>query len=143
MRYSTYRDRFYITVGTLVAIVTGFSWNLLIIAFGDVVDLFVTFERHMKTENTTLLSTDLNNTSKVLDTTRDDFLQQVYHYSGALLLLWMANSLCNYLILVLFPLSAQNQIRTIKVLYFRSLLKQDITWFDTNASQDFASRVTT
>ncbi|CAG2181529.1 unnamed protein product, partial [Oppiella nova] len=129
-RYADTTDRLFVTLGAVIAAVTGFSWNLLTIAFGDVVDVFVDYERALNANHTS-------------NATQSEFLSEVYFFSAALFCLWVVNSVCNYLIMVLFPLAAINQIRKIKTLYFASLLKQDIAWYDTkSASGDFASRVT-
>lgn len=48
----------------------------------------------------------------------------------------------NYIIVTSFSLCAANQAHRIKCLFISSILKQDISWFDTNQTADFASRLT-
>ena len=128
LRYAEPRDRLFVAVGSLLAFITGFSWNLLTIVFGDVVDIFVRFESAHRLNTTT-------------NTTDAEFLREIYSWSGWLFVLWLANAVLNYLVLVLFPLAAVNQIKTIKTKFFASLLRQDIQWFDARDA-DFASTVT-
>ena len=59
---------------------TGFSWNLLTIMFGDVVDLFVRYE-----------STHRHN-----QTTDSEFMKEIYTWSGRLFVLWLVNAVLNY-----------------------------------------------
>lgn len=47
-----------------------------------------------------------------------------------------------YFALMLWECSARNQIFRIKLLFFRSIIHQDISWFDTKNSGDFATKIT-
>ncbi|CAG2106180.1 unnamed protein product, partial [Medioppia subpectinata] len=122
-------DRIFVVLGAIIATITGFSWNLLTVAFGDVVDVFVAFERNAR-----------NNASEVETA---EFLRDVYFFSYSLLALWILNFVANFLICLLFSRAANNQIRRIKNRYFESLLRQEVAWHDQNANTAFASTVTT
>ncbi|CAG2102555.1 unnamed protein product [Medioppia subpectinata] len=122
-------DRIFVVLGATIATITGFSWNLLTVAFGDVVDVFVAFERNAR-----------NNASEVESA---EFLRNVYFFSYSLLALWILNFVSNFLICLLFSRAANNQIRRIKNRYFASLLRQEVAWHDQNANTAFASTVTT
>ena len=50
--------------------------------------------------------------------------------------------ICNYFAVSMFAQAAKNQVYQIKLLFFRSIIHQDISWFDTKSSGDFASKIT-
>ena len=41
-----------------------------------------------------------------------------------------------------FAVAASNQIYNIRIRFFKSILKQEMSWFDKKQSNDFASRMT-
>ncbi|XP_054157708.1 ATP-dependent translocase ABCB1-like [Oppia nitens] len=49
---------------------------------------------------------------------------------------------CSYIQIATFSTAADNQTHRMRILFFKSILKQDITWFDTKTSGDFASKIT-
>lgn len=49
---------------------------------------------------------------------------------------------CNFFILSTFAQAAKNQVYQIKLLFFRAVVHQDISWFDTKSSGDFATKIT-
>src|SRR5699024_9555904 len=50
--------------------------------------------------------------------------------------------LFSYLTVSTFAQAAKNQVYQLKLLFFRSIMHQDISWFDTKSSGDFASKIT-
>ena len=127
-------------IGTLSAFISSFSWPILTVICGELIDIFVKFENSW----TKLNETDTNNVKAdddKHDITAKEFMKDVYIWSGFLFGCYLFMCLANYLMMTFFPLAALNQIHTIKVKYFESVLRQDIAWFDTKSSGDFASRV--
>jgi ABC-type multidrug transport system fused ATPase/permease subunit len=98
------------------------------ILFGDIVDVFVEYENGIK----------FNNTNTI---TLDEFLNKTYFISGSLFGLTGLLLICNYLVMSCFPIAAINQIHKIRIKYFQSVLKQEIAWFDSRPSGDFASKI--
>lgn len=47
-----------------------------------------------------------------------------------------------YLALLFFSIAASNQAKRVKMLFFRSLLRQEVAWFERNRTGDFALRIT-
>lgn len=47
-----------------------------------------------------------------------------------------------YLALLFFSRAASNQAKRVKTLFFRSLLRQEVAWFERNRTGDFAIRIT-
>ncbi|KAI2799339.1 Pgp-2p [Blomia tropicalis] len=50
--------------------------------------------------------------------------------------------ICNYFSVSMFAQAAKNQVYQIKLIFFRSIVHQEISWFDTKTSGDFASKIT-
>jgi len=93
------------------------------------VDVFVEYENGNKYNKTETISLE-------------EFLNEVYFLSGSLFLMSLLLLVCNYLMMSCFPSAALNQIHTIRIKYFASVLKQEISWYDSRPSGDFASRIT-
>src|SRR5699024_2075103 len=68
------------------------------------------------------------------------------HDSGYLSLYMMlvaiAFGVFDFFALTLWQQAAKNQVHRIKLLFFRSIIHQDISWFDTKTSGDFATKIT-
>ncbi len=111
--------------------VGGFTWPLMTILFGDIVNIFVEYE-NSRNYNIT------NNSSITLD----EFMNKTYFLSGSLFILGAMHFTCFFLIISCFSRAATNQIHTIRVKYFNSVLNQEISWFDVRPSGDFSSRIT-
>ena len=124
-------------IGTIAGVIAAFSWPILTVLFGEMVDVFVAYENSEVHHNFKNSSSD----SSATDMTTDQFMHKVYVLSGILFGGWVLITISNFFMMTFFPLSAFNQIHTIKVNYFRSVLKQEIAWFDTKSSGDFASRL--
>jgi ABC-type multidrug transport system fused ATPase/permease subunit len=109
----------------------GFSWPVTIILFGDIVDIFVEYE-NSRNNNIT------NNSSITLE----EFMNKTYFLSGGSFIRGVMYFTCFFLIISCFSRAATNQIHTIRVKYFNSVLNQEISWFDVRPSGDCSSRIT-
>ncbi|GFU69554.1 ATP-dependent translocase ABCB1 [Trichonephila clavipes] len=130
-KYSSCWDKILMLTGSLMAIGSGMIWPCIIILYGNFVDQFV----HNANSN----STNGSNTS-ILDS--DDFLLQTAELSLYYAAVGLIILLCQYVIVCSFSLAAANQVHKIRCLFMASILKQDIGWFDTHETGDFASRLT-
>ncbi|CAG2172379.1 unnamed protein product, partial [Oppiella nova] len=72
----------------------------------------------------------------------DRFTDESDYWSFLMLGVSAAFLVCGYVLVATFSTAARNQTHRIRVLFFEAVLRQDITWFDTKASDDFASKVT-
>ncbi|XP_027205312.1 multi drug resistance 50 [Dermatophagoides pteronyssinus] len=72
----------------------------------------------------------------------DDFRTNSGNYALYMALIAMGFGILDYFALGLWEQAARNQVYRIKLLFFRSIIHQDISWFDTKASGDFASKLT-
>jgi ATP-binding cassette subfamily B (MDR/TAP) protein 1 len=109
--------------------VTGFGWSMFYISLGYIVDVLVKYENGNKFNITDNLSSD-------------EFLSDIYIYSGMLFAMSVVLFICNYLIMTCFPIAAINQIHRIRIKFFESVLKQEISWHDSKSSGGLTSRIT-
>lgn len=50
--------------------------------------------------------------------------------------------ICNYMFVSFFSVAAANQAFRIRCMFMQAVLKQDMAWFDTHQTGDFATRIT-
>ena len=131
LKYASGADYVCIGIGILGSFIAGFNWPVLTILFGDVVDIFIEFERKYNTiQNETERSELLTS-----------FMKQVYLYSGYSLANCAVFILGNFLTIYFFQMFAMRIVKRIKQKYFDSILRQEIAWFDKQNSGEFASRI--
>ncbi|XP_055935875.1 ATP-dependent translocase ABCB1-like [Argiope bruennichi] len=129
-RYSSGWDKALMVVGFITALVAGTIFPTIQIVFGNFLNTFV--------QHATLNTTDPSKNS----TYSDDFLDGIGElclYSAALGFMVLV---IDYIIICAFGLSAANQAYKIRCLFMTSILKQDISYFDTHQTGDFASAMT-
>ncbi|XP_054157886.1 ATP-dependent translocase ABCB1-like [Oppia nitens] len=71
-----------------------------------------------------------------------DFISDAYTDSCFMLVVAGAFLVAGYIMVATFSAAANNQTHRIRILFFKAILKQDITWYDTKTSGDFATKVT-
>ncbi|KAH8348664.1 hypothetical protein KR084_009522 [Drosophila pseudotakahashii] len=130
-RYATNKDRGLYAIGILSAIATGLTTPANSLIFGnlanDMIDL-----GGMAAEGKTYRADDDAGTM-LLDKVREFSLQNTY--IGIIMLV------CSYLSITCFNYAAHSQILTIRSKFFRSILHQDMKWYDFNQSGEVASRM--
>lgn len=72
----------------------------------------------------------------------EDFLADVAHLCLLIGIIGCIVFCFNYIMVSFFSMAAANQAFKIRCMFMRSVLRQDIGWFDTNKTGDFASRLT-
>ena len=72
----------------------------------------------------------------------DDFTHGANKWSLAMVGVGAGFLICGYIMVATMSAAANNQIHRIRIIFFKAILKQDITYFDTRTSGDFASKVT-
>lgn len=74
-------------------------------------------------------------------TTDDEFINSINIYCYYFIGIAVAAILIGYYIEAVFQVTAERQIYKIRLAYYKSVMKQDIAWFDVNASGEVASRL--
>jgi ATP-binding cassette, subfamily B (MDR/TAP), member 1 len=130
-RYSSSYDKFLILIGCLGAIGSGVPVPLWTVVFGDIIDVYIEYEKVVQS-NFTLNST----------LTTEKFLSECLFVGSTIVAMGVAFFICSCILVVFLNIAATNQTHRIKIMFFRSILTQEIAWFDTRSAGDFASRVT-
>ena len=132
VKYSTTADYVYLLIGILSSVAAGFGWPLITIQFGGLVDVFVDFE--VAHDNAT-------NSGQSTEQIEKDFMSTIYLISGLTFAIMAFFIVSNGISIQCFQMFALRQMNAIKKLYFASILKQEIAWYDRQSSGEFASRI--
>lgn len=114
------------------AIFSGVGWPGLNILFGKVVHSFVEYEKNRASHG---------NDSAEVEIITEEFRAETYLYGGIMAAITVLYIIGNYTAIHSFQMFALRLMREIKKRYFASILKQEIAWFDTQNSGEFASRI--
>ena len=120
-------------IGIIGSLIAGVNWPILNILFGFVVDVFVDFEIDRQNLN----STDVGAKEQLIS----DFMNQVYIFAGGTFGIFVLFSIGNFMTLSAFQIFSMRMVKRVKEAYFRSILTQEVAWFDRQNSGEFASRI--
>lgn len=70
------------------------------------------------------------------------FINNTYNLCMIVILFGATRFIALYLALLFFSIAASNQAKRVKLLFFKSLLRQEVAWFERNRTGDFAIRIT-
>jgi ABC-type multidrug transport system fused ATPase/permease subunit len=73
---------------------------------------------------------------------KDVFTDESNTWSIYMAVVGIAFLFCGYVMVATLSRAANNQAHRIRILFFKAILKQDISWYDTKTSGDFATKVT-
>ena len=116
------------SLGTLSAIGHGAAVPLQFIIFGDLIDEFINFGALVNANSTIQQPFDLEG----------EMVQFALYY----VYLAIGNLVVAYGQMAMWSLTATRQVKKMRLAFFRSILRQDIGWFDTNDSGELNSRLT-
>ncbi|XP_076808163.1 ATP-dependent translocase ABCB1-like [Clavelina lepadiformis] len=146
-RYADNMDLFLLIVGTVAAAAHGAALPVMFILFGDMTNSFVDYGKYEPCNFTWTLCNQMNLTD--LNITEfyaqfegtDDLNKQMAEYS-----LYYTYLACGILVLaslqiVCWMMQAVRQVRRIRVAFFRSILRQDISFFDLNSAGELNTRL--
>ncbi|BFG04641.1 ATP-dependent translocase ABCB1 [Drosophila madeirensis] len=130
-RYATTKDRTLYIIGLLSAVATGLTTPANSLIFGNLANDMIDYGGTV--EGRTYQRAGDEQGDLLLDKVREFSLQNTY--IGIVMLV------CSYLSITCFNYAAHNQILTIRSKFFRSILHQDMSWYDFNQSGEVASRM--
>ncbi|XP_048754275.2 phosphatidylcholine translocator ABCB4-like isoform X2 [Ostrea edulis] len=137
-RYGSAFDKLIFAVGILCAMGVGCATPLNFFVYGELANTFILYDVAQKTNfsdtNQTLLFSReaLLNSLNLLDIAKEYALYFCLIAVGAFAL--------GFISIFCFTLSAEKQIRVIRKLFFRSIMRQDMEWFDTHESSELSTR---
>ncbi|XP_063889978.1 ATP-dependent translocase ABCB1-like isoform X2 [Scylla paramamosain] len=158
-RYSNSKERCIMASGVLAAMLSGVCLPAMFILFGDLTNSFVYHAMLTNITNETLqeyndsfanLPIVINENTTVEDV-RDqlteflgigDFFEGVVRFGVGTFLVGFVQMLMGYIFVTSMNYAAEGQVFRLRGMFLRSILSQEIAWFDTHQTNDFASRVT-
>jgi len=122
--------------GAVAAVAHGVAFIFLLVVFGNTLDEFATFAGSIICGgNMTVNCTNRSNAEdQLVDAINHPIVYQ-YCMIGAIV------ALSGWIQVMLFQFAAARQVKKIRVAYFRSILKQEIAWFDLNPTGEINSRL--
>ena len=113
-------------LGTVSAVGHGAAIPLQFVIFGDLIQSFIEFAK-LQSGNSTL---------------QYDLEGEMTKFALYYVYLAIGNLVLAYGQMALWSLTATRQVKNIRLAFFRSILKQDIGWFDTTDPGELNSRLT-
>ncbi|KAF7494106.1 Multidrug resistance protein 1A [Sarcoptes scabiei] len=129
LKYTNTLDIIFLILGIIGSFIASISWPVLTITFGDIVDVFVGFEFTRK------------NSSIDQEELLKQFNNDVYFQSAITGIVTITFAFGHFLSLYSCQILSLRLTKTVKRLYFRSILRQEIAWFDEQNSGEFASKI--
>ena len=123
-KFSDSLDKFFIFFGLINAVLCGAVFPIMFYIFGDLTDVFSQFDNP-----TTTMSNDQ---------LMDRVLVIVYQMCAIGGAMWITH----YLFVASLNYTAERQVLRIRKEFFRAVLRQDLAWYDTTTTTEFATRMT-
>nr|XP_053626234.1 LOW QUALITY PROTEIN: ATP-dependent translocase ABCB1-like [Cherax quadricarinatus] len=161
-RYSTSGERWLMVAGVAAAAVAGVCLPGLFVLFGNVTDAFVydkllnTLDSDNDTHLLNLRQEAVHKYPAYANLTREQILEQVkaaYENKGNFFgevvkfgvgtcIIGTVQMVMGYIFVTAMNYAAEGQVYRLRGMFLQSILRQEIGWFDTHQTNDFASRVT-
>jgi len=119
-------------VGAISGLCHGASFVLFLVVFGTSIDEFAEYTACR--ENLTVNCSESEAADDLIDTINYPI---IVYYSGLGIL---AQGFA-WLQVTLFQFSSERQVKRIRTLFFRAVLRQEISWFDVHSSGELGSRL--
>nr|XP_022339240.1 multidrug resistance protein 1-like isoform X1 [Crassostrea virginica] len=141
-RYATALDKFLIFIGSVFAIAVGGGWPALSVIFGELTDTFVSGPGGFQFVciNGSLAINSTGNTTGN-DSIAEDFNEKMSTYAFYYLYIAGAVLVSGYLQIMCWTTACERQIHAIRKVYFRSIVRQEIGWFDKHQSGELTTRL--
>lgn len=125
-RYATMKDRLLYALGIICAIATGLTTPANSLIFGNLANSMIDY------------GTPVNGTTS---SAVDSLLDAVETFAFQNSMIGIVMLVCSYISITTFNYAAQAQIVRIRGKFLRSVLHQDMSWYDFNQSGEVASRM--
>jgi len=125
-KFATAGDKFLIFIGIVSAVACGVAFPFMFFLFGTVTSVF----------------NDYNVNTMLSEKEREDRLWDgIVDFCVYLSILGGGLWLCHYLFVTCLNYTAERQVLKMRKAFFQAVLKQEVGWYDTNTTTDFASRM--
>uniref|UniRef100_A0A1A9V7P2 ABC-type xenobiotic transporter n=1 Tax=Glossina austeni TaxID=7395 RepID=A0A1A9V7P2_GLOAU len=126
-RYASRTNHFMYALGVVGALATGSTVPFNSLIFGDLANSMIDFA--------------FNTANGTSQADIDALMEGVATYAFKSTLMGVVMLVCSYISVTLFNYAAQDQIFRLRGKFLRSVLHQDMSWFDFNQSGEVASRM--
>ncbi|XP_020291871.1 multidrug resistance protein homolog 49 isoform X2 [Pseudomyrmex gracilis] len=146
-RFATWGELMLVFIGLILGTITGLCIPVLTIQYGEFSTLLVDRNKKNETSTPTIIM-ELFGGGKVLpaNATEEERMDALYDDSVAFGIACAALSAVQFVIAAimvnLLNVAAANQISRVRKMFLKAVLRQDMSWYDTNTSTNFASRIT-
>ncbi|XP_035829454.1 ATP-dependent translocase ABCB1 [Aplysia californica] len=120
-------DLFLIAIGVIAACAHGSSWPLLFLIFGDVTNDFVGYGK--------------NNTNTSAAEMADQFEYNMTQYAITYVYIGIGVAVTTYAHVAFFQLTGERQTFRLRQKFFKSLLREEIAWYDKQQSGELTTRL--
>ena len=128
--------------GLLCAIAVGVITPVMMIFLGEIFDGFVENGRGNMTVPTFLLNDDDIAPTSSAEVASDAFMDTITEFLWEMIGIGAGTWVLTYLYVTCMNYAAERQVFRIRRMFLEAVLRQDIGWYDTNTSTDFASKMT-
>jgi len=150
-RYADIWDIILMIIGIIMSLATGASLPILAMIFGDMTNAFIRQTKALNPITATtpdydaLRSTVSNETTTQFDSipplTPEEFDSYMTQFSLYYLYIGIVVLLSAYIQTWCWEMACERQIYRLRNVFFSQIIRQDITWFDTNQSSDLTSKL--
>ncbi|RDD39053.1 Multidrug resistance protein 1, partial [Trichoplax sp. H2] len=152
-RYASSVDKFLMVIGSIFGIANGASMPLMMLIFGDLTDSFISFTQSGPAainisaisgcSNVSLVNTATNTSITAVNTSiaSQGLEDSVHRFMIYFIILACAVLVVSYLQISSWVIVSERQTYQIRVNFFKSIMRQDIGWFDTHKSGELITRL--
>ncbi|XP_045621631.1 ATP-dependent translocase ABCB1 [Procambarus clarkii] len=154
-RYSSLIEKWLMIAGILASFLAGICMPAMFILFGDITNAFVYNDLLSSIDNTTNFTSFISDHPELQNFTAQeiidmyvekygvkDFFHEVVRFGVGTIIVGTVQMIMGYVFVTTMNYAAEGQVYRLRGMFLQSILKQEIGWFDTHQTNDFASRVT-
>jgi len=134
-KFATPLDTFLILSGLLMAFICGSAMPIFTIFFGTVLQSFVAHATQVA------LEAEVTN-GTTFESVDDGVFNTLTRFGYSMIVMSLPMWASAWIFVTCLNMAAARQVFRIRSQFLRSVLNQDISWYDTNTATDFASRMT-
>ncbi|XP_051171698.1 ATP-dependent translocase ABCB1 [Leptopilina boulardi] len=136
-RYATKWETFLMIIGIICSIGSGLCVPSNIFIFGDLVGSMVKAEMMKE-----IIEIGINGTTNATENMMNSIMDTVTKFAMGNSIIGLVMLIFTYISVMLFNYTSQKQTFRVRTTYLRSILHQDISWYDVMQSGDVSSRLT-
>ncbi|KAG1703630.1 Multidrug resistance protein 1 [Nymphon striatum] len=139
LKYSTSLDKMLIIMAIILSLASGLSNPIISVISGDLTDLMVNYD-FSKTFGQ-LNKNMTKNFTQFTYISDEEFRSKISYFSIILAIVGVVEFIIILLMVWMINYAAEKQKFRIQNLFMKSILRQEISWFDTNQTNDFSSQI--